>query len=215
MRLLKAGGKALKDADGVRALRDIVAQAGKDVMLVVPAMEEAIDSLENMVDALEKKQTQEAEQEWLKVMDMHVMLMLELGLKPNEDVRIPLMPSYEDDCSYAQNYHHIVGLAAIMSSQIVAVSLLKAGVGVEWWNAAQFLLTQTHDEKLRLDLAYSEQVIQTGWDRYERKAVVVIPGGIGGTKEGKRTSFGSAGADLTAEMMKNFLKADQVEGILI
>jgi aspartokinase len=43
----------------------------------------------------------------------------------------------------------------------------------------------------------------------------VIPGGIGGTKEGKRTSFGSAGADLTAEMMKNFLKADQVEGILI
>lgn len=215
MRLLKAGGKALKDADGVRALRDIVAQAGKDVMLVVPAMEEAIDSLETMVDALEKKQTQEAEQEWLKVMDMHVMLMLELGLQPNEDVRIPLMPSYEDDCSYAQNYHHIVGLAAIMSSQIVAVSLLKAGVGVEWWNAAQFLLTQTHDEKLRLDLAYSEQVIQTGWDRYERKAVVVIPGGIGGTKEGKRTSFGSAGADLTAEMMKNFLKADQVEGILI
>ena len=215
MRLLKAGGKALNDADGVRALRDIVAQAGKDVMLVVPAMEEAIDSLETMVDALEKKQTQEAEQEWLKVMDMHVMLMLELGLKPNEDVRIPLMPSYEDDCSYAQNYHHIVSLAAIMSSQIVAVSLLKAGVGVEWWNAAQFLLTQTHDEKLRLDLAYSEQVIQTGWDRSERKAVVVIPGGIGGTKEGKRTSFGSAGADLTAEMMKNFLKADQVEGILI
>ena len=40
MRLLKAGGKVLKDADGVRALRDIVAQAGKDVMLVVPAMME-------------------------------------------------------------------------------------------------------------------------------------------------------------------------------
>ena len=215
MRLLKAGGKALKNADGVRALKDVVAQSAEDVMLVVPAMEEAINALETMVDALEKKHEKLAEQEWLKVMDMHVMLMLELGLKPNEDVRIPLMPNYEHDSSYAQNYHHIVALAAILSSQIVAVSLLKAGMGVEWWNTAQFLLTQTQEEKLRLDLAYSEQVIQTGWNRPNRKAVVVLPGGVGGTKEGKRTCFGSAGTDLTAEMMKNFLKADQVEGVLI
>ena len=215
MRLLKAGIKATKGAEGMAKLADVVAKAGGDVMLVVPAIEESYCALENMVEALSKNEQEQAEQYWFAVLDEHVYWMQDLGLKPNEDVRIPMMPEYDTECSYEQNYHQIVSLAAILSSQIVAVYLLKSGVDTEWWNTSRFILTESENEKLRLDLAYSEQIIRAGWHRDGRKSVVVLAGGIGGTKDGKQTCFGSAGADLTAELMKNFLGAESIEGIIL
>lgn len=213
MRLLKAGIKALKGAEGMARMAEQLNEAGADVMLVVPAIEESYCALENMVEALSQKEQEQAEQYWFAVLDEHVYLMQDLGLKPNEDVRIPMMPEYDEALSYEQNYHHVVGLAAILSSQIVAVYLLKKGIGVEWWNTMNFLLTTIEQEKVRLDLGYSEQVLKKSWERVERKAVVVVPGGVGGTKDGKRVCFGSAGADLTAELMKNILQAHAIESI--
>jgi aspartate kinase len=210
MRVYKFGGASVKDANGVRNLKEIVAQSSDDLMVVISAMGKTTNALERVVAALAQDDEQTAEQEWLNVLDQHVYIMQDLGLKPNVDVRLPLMPEYNKDWSYDQNYDQIVSLGEIMSTQIVAVFLLKSGIPTEWWNMPKLLQTDNMWREAQVDLQASSQIIRAGWERTTRPHVVVTQGFIGGTKDGFRTTLGREGSDYTAALLGNFLDADSV-----
>ena len=210
MRVYKFGGASVKDANGVRNLKEIVAQSSDDLMVVISAMGKTTNALERVVAALAQDDEQTAEQEWLNVLDQHVYIMQDLGLKPNVDVRLPLMPEYNKDWSYDQNYDQIVSLGEIMSTQIVAVFLLKSGIPTEWWNIPKLLQTDNMWREAQVDLQASSQIIRAGWERTTRPHVVVTQGFIGGTKDGLRTTLGREGSDYTAALLGNFLDADSV-----
>ena len=210
MRVYKFGGASVKDAKGVRNLREIVALASDDLMVVVSAMGKTTNALERVVAALAKGDEQTAETEWLSVLDQHVYTMQELGLQPNVDVRLPMMPEYNKDWSYDQNYDQIVSLGEIMSTQIVAVFLLKSGIPTEWWNMPKLLLTDNTWREAQVDLQKSAKVIRAGWERAQRPHVVVAQGFIGGTADGMRTTLGREGSDYTAALLGNFLDAESV-----
>lgn len=210
MRVYKFGGASVKDANGVRNLKEIVAQSSDDLMVVISAMGKTTNALERVLAALAQDDEQTAEQEWLNVLDQHVYIMQDLGLKPNLDVRLPLMPEYNKDWSYDQNYDQIVSLGEIMSTQIVAVFLLKSGIPTEWWNLPKLLQTDNMWREAQVDLQASSQIIRAGWERTNRPHVVVTQGFIGGTKDGLRTTLGREGSDYTAALLGNFLDADSV-----
>lgn len=210
MRVYKFGGASVKDANGVRNLKEIVAQASDDLMVVISAMGKTTNALERVVAALAKGDEQTAETEWLSVLDQHVYIMQDLGLQPNVDVRLPMMPEYNQEWSYDQNYDQIVSLGEIMSTQIVAVFLLKSGIPTEWWNMPKLLLTDNTWREAQVDLQQSAQVIRAGWNRAQRPHVVVTQGFIGGTADGMRTTLGREGSDYTAALMGNFLDAESV-----
>ena len=210
MKVYKFGGASVKDAKGVRNLREIVALASDDLMVVVSAMGKTTNALERVVAALAKGDAQAAETEWLSVLDQHVYTMQELGLQPNVDVRLPMMPEYNKDWSYDQNYDQIVSLGEIMSTQIVAVFLLKSGIPTEWWNMPKLLLTDNTWREAQVDLQKSAKVIRAGWERAQRTHVVVAQGFIGGTADGMRTTLGREGSDYTAALLGNFLDAESV-----
>lgn len=210
MRVYKFGGASVKDANGVRNLREIVAQAGDDLLVVVSAMGKTTNALERLVAALSEKNEELADNEWLSILDMHVHLAMELGLKPNEDIRFPMMPEYDHTCSYDQNYDQIVSLGEIMSTQIVAVFLLKSGIPTEWWNMPKLLRTDNTYREAVVDMQTSAQVIAAGWNRPSRPQVVVTQGFIGGTADGQRTTLGREGSDYTAALLGNFIGAESV-----
>ena len=210
MKVYKFGGASVKDANGVRNLKEIVAHAGDDLMVVISAMGKTTNALERVVAALSKGDELTAEQEWLNVLDQHVYTMQDLGLQPNVDVRLPMMPEYNKDWSYDQNYDQIVSLGEIMSTQIVAVFLLKSGIPTEWWNMPKLLRTDATWREAQVDLQTSTQVISAGWNRAARPHVVVTQGFIGGTQDGLRSTLGREGSDYTAALMGNFLDADSV-----
>lgn len=210
MKVYKFGGASVKDANGVRNLKEIVAQSSDDLMVVISAMGKTTNALERVVAALSKDDEQTAEQEWLNVLDQHVYIMQDLGLQPNVDVRLPLMPEYNKEWSYDQNYDQIVSLGEIMSTQIVAVFLLKSGIPTEWWNMPKLLLTDNTWREAQVDLQKSAQVIRVGWNRAQRPHVVVAQGFIGGTADGMRTTLGREGSDYTAALLGNFLDAESV-----
>ena len=210
MKVYKFGGASVKDANGVRNLREIVAQSSDDLMVVISAMGKTTNALERVVAALAKGDEPTAEQEWLGVLDQHVYTMQDLGLKPNVDVRLPMMPEYHKEWSYDQNYDQIVSLGEIMSTQIVAVFLLKSGIPTEWWNMPKLLQTDDTWREAQVDLQTSAQVIAAGWNRAARPHVVVTQGFIGGTTDGMRTTLGREGSDYTAALMANFLDAESV-----
>ena len=210
MKVYKFGGASVKDASGVRNLKDIVAQASDDLMVVISAMGKTTNALERVVAALAKGDESTAENEWLGVLDQHVYMMRDLGLQPNVDVRLPLMPAYNKDWSYDQNYDQIVSLGEIMSTQIVAVFLLKSGIPTEWWNMPKLLQTDDTWREAQVDLQTSAQIIRAGWERAARPHVVVAQGFIGGTAAGLRTTLGREGSDYTAALLGNFLNAESV-----
>jgi aspartate kinase len=191
-------------------LKDIVAQASDDLMVVISAMGKTTNALERVVAALAKGDEPTAENEWLGILDQHVYIMCDLGLRPNEDVRLPLMPEYNKEWSYDQNYDQIVSLGEIMSTQIVAVFLLKSGIPTEWWNMPKLLQTDDTWREAQVDLQTSAQIIRAGWERAARPHVVVAQGFIGGTSAGLRTTLGREGSDYTAALLGNFLDAESV-----
>lgn len=210
MKVYKFGGASVKDANGVRNLKEIVAQASDDLMVVISAMGKTTNALERVVAALAQGDDQTAETEWLGILDQHVYVMQDLGLQPNVDVRLPMMPEYNQEWSYDQNYDQIVSLGEIMSTQIVALFLLKSGIPTEWWNMPKLLLTDNTWREAQVDLQKSAQVIRAGWNRAQRPHVVVAQGFIGGTADGMRTTLGREGSDYTAALLGNFLDAESV-----
>lgn len=206
----KFGGASVKNAEGVRNVEKIVRMVEGDLMVVVSAMGKTTNALERVVEALAAGQEEKALQQWVDIIDFHVAIMKELGLQPGVDIRLQGEIPYDPAKSFDENYDQIVSLGEIMSTQIVAVFLLKQGLPVEWWNMPKLLRTDETWREARVDNETSASIIRSGWNRRQRPRVVVAQGFIGGTADGRRTTLGREGSDYTAALLGNYLDAESV-----
>ena len=206
----KFGGASVKNAEGVRNLEKIVRMVEGDLMVVVSAMGKTTNALERVVDALAAGHEEKALQQWVDIIDFHVAIMKELGLQPGSDIRLQGEIPFDPALPYDQNYDQIVSLGEIMSTQIVAVYLLKQGLSVEWWNMPKLLRTDSTWREAVVDDAVSSAAIRSGWERANRPQIVVTQGFIGGTADGYRTTLGREGSDYTAALLGNYLNAESV-----
>ena len=212
MKVFKFGGASVKDASGVRNLERIVRMnsTSDGLMVVVSAMGKTTNALERVVDYLEAGKEEMALTQWVDIIDHHVAIMKELGLQPGSDIRLQGEIPFDPALPYDQNYDQIVSLGEIMSTQIIAVYLLKQGLSVEWWNMPKLLRTDTTWREAVVDDAVSSAAIRAGWERTNRPQVVVTQGFIGGTADGYRTTLGREGSDYTAALLGNYLNAESV-----
>lgn len=200
----------MKDAAGVRNLERIVRMAGGDLMVVVSAMGKATNALERVVEFLDAGKEEQALNQWVDIIDYHVAIMKELGLQPGSDIRLQGEIPFDPQLSLDENYDQVVSLGEIMSTQIIAVYLLKQGLSVEWWNMPKLLRTDNTWREAKVDNETSAATIRAGWERANRPSIVVTQGFIGGTAEGKRTTLGREGSDYTAALLGNYLDAESV-----
>ena len=206
----KFGGASVKNAEGVRNVEKIVRMVEGDLMVVVSAMGKTTNALERVVDALAAGHEEKALQQWVDIIDFHVAIMKELGLQPGSDIRLQGEIPFDPALPYDQNYDQIVSLGEIMSTQIVAVYLLKQGLSVEWWNIPKLLRTDSTWREAVVDDEVSSAAIRSGWERANRPQIVVTQGFIGGTADGYRTTLGREGSDYTAALLGNYLNAESV-----
>ena len=200
----------MKDAAGVRNLERIVRAADDELMVVVSAMGKTTNALERVVEFLDAGKEEQALNQWVDIIDYHVAIMKELGLKPGSDIRLQGEIPFDPQLSLDENYDQVVSLGEIMSTQIVAVYLLKQGLPVEWWNMPKLLRTDNTWREAKVDNETSAATIRAGWERANRPSIVVTQGFIGGTAEGKRTTLGREGSDYTAALLGNYLDAVSV-----
>ena len=215
MKVYKFGGASVKDASGVRNVERIVRMAINDpmvhgLMVVVSAMGKTTNALERVVDYLAEGHEDKALAQWVDVFDYHVAIMRELGLQPGVDIRLQGEIPYDPTLPYDENYDQVVSTGELLSSQIIAVYLLKQGLSVEWWNIPKLLRTDATWREAKVDDETSRAAITSGWNRSNRPQVVVTQGFIGGTKDGKRTTLGREGSDYTAALLGNYLDAESV-----
>ena len=200
----------MKDANGVRNVEKIVRMVEDDLMVVVSAMGKTTNALERVVELLDAGKEEQALSQWVDIIDFHVAIMKELGLQPGSDIRLQGEIPFDPTLPFDENYDQIVSLGEIMSTQIVAVYLLKQGLSVEWWNMPKLLRTDNTWREAKVDDATSAAVIRAGWERPKRPKIVVTQGFIGGTADGKRTTLGLEGSDYTAALLGNYLDAESV-----
>jgi aspartate kinase len=181
-----------------------------DLMVVVSAMGKTTNALERVVDYCAAGQEDKALTQWVDIFDYHVAIMKELGLQPGVDIRLQGEIPYDPTLPYDENYDQVVSMGELLSTQIIAVYLLKQGLSVEWWNMPKLLRTDETWREARVDDAVSREVIRAGWERPNRPSVVVAQGFIGGTADGKRTTLGREGSDYTAALLANYLDAESV-----
>lgn len=212
MKVYKFGGASVKDAAGVRNLERIVRQADvrDGLMVVVSAMGKTTNALERVVEFLDAGKEEQALNQWVDVIDYHVAIMKELGLQPGADVRLQGEIPFDPQLPFDENYDQVVSLGEIMSTQIIAVYLLKQGLSVEWWNIPKLLRTDATWREAKIDVETSRAAICAGWERAQRPQVVITQGFIGGTADGQRTTLGREGSDYTAAVLGNFLNAESV-----
>ena len=210
MKVYKFGGASVKDAAGVRNLEQIVRQAGSDLMVVVSAMGKTTNALERVVDFCDAGKEEAALNQYIDIIDFHVAIMKELGLQPGSDIRLQGEIPYDPNKSYDENYDQIVSMGELLSTQIIAVYLLKQGLSVEWWNMPKLLRTDATWREAKVDDATSASTIRAGWGRANRPNIVIAQGFIGGTADGQRTTLGREGSDYTAALLGNYLDAESV-----
>lgn len=208
-KVYKFGGASVRDAEGVRNVAQIVREES-DLMVVISAMGKTTNALERVLDALAAGQEEKALAQWVDIIDYHVAIMKQLGLQPGVDVRLQGEIPYNPTLPYDENYDQIVSLGEIMSTQIIAVYLLKQGLSVEWWNMPKLLRTDDTWREARVDDETSRSVIRAGWERPNRPKIVIAQGFIGGTASGQRTTLGREGSDYTAALLGNYLDAESV-----
>ena len=211
-KVYKFGGASVKDANGVRNLESIVRQTDVQdgLMVVVSAMGKTTNALERVVEFLDAGKEEQALNQWVDVIDYHVAIMKELGLKPGSDIRLQGEIPFDPQLPLDENYDQVVSLGEILSTQIIAVYLLKQGLSVEWWNMPKLLRTDDTWREAKVDNAASAAVIRAGWERPNRPQIVIAQGFIGGTADGKRTTLGREGSDYTAALLGNYLDAESV-----
>ncbi len=209
-KVYKFGGVSVKDAAGVRNLEQIVRQAGSDLMVVVSAMGKTTNALERVVEFCDAGKEEAALNQWIDIIDFHVAIMKELGLQPGSDIRLQGEIPYDPALPFDENYDQIVSMGEILSTQIIAVYLLKQGLSVEWWNMPKLLRTDDTWREAKVDNETSAKTIRAGWERPNRPSIVITQGFIGGTADGKRTTLGREGSDYTAALLGNYLDAESV-----
>ena len=212
MKVYKFGGASVKDANGVRNVEQIVRQADLQdgLMVVVSAMGKTTNALERVVEFLDAGKEEQALAQWVDIIDFHVAIMKELGLQPGTDIRLQGEIPFDPTLPFDENYDQVVSLGEIMSTQIVAVYLLKQGLSVEWWNMPKLLRTDETWREAKVEDQISRNTIRAGWERSNRPNIVVTQGFIGGTADGKRTTLGREGSDYTAALLGNYLDAESV-----
>lgn len=212
MKVYKFGGASVKDANGVRNVERIIrASDTKDgLMVVVSAMSKTTNALERVVEFLDAGKEEAALNQWIDIIDFHVAIMKDLGLQPGTDIRLQGEIPYDPQLPFDENYDQVVSMGELLSTQIVAVYLLKQGLPVEWWNMPKLLRTDATWREAKVDDAASVAVIKAGWERPNRPQIVVAQGFIGGTADGKRTTLGREGSDYTAALLGNYLDAESV-----
>ena len=212
MKVFKFGGASVKDAAGVRNLEQIVRanNTPDGLMVVVSAMGKTTNALERVVEFCDADKEEMALNQWIDIIDHHVAIMKELGLQPGVDIRLQGEIPYDPNKPYDENYDQIVSMGELLSTQIIAVYLLKQGLSVEWWNMPKLLRTDNTWREAKVDDATSAATIRAGWERAQRPNIVVTQGFIGGTADGQRTTLGREGSDYTAALLGNYLDAESV-----
>ena len=230
MRIYKFGGASVKDASGVKNVAQIIAERGKnDLLVVVSAMGKTTNSLEKLISAAYNKSAEVSEL-LLSVKMTHLSIVKELFNEDEvmyfneiENLFLELECMIENEQlleDYDFLYDQVVGFGELISTRIISGYLLKIGVRNQWVDARNFIITDSRHRDARVQWEETEKVIQHRLEPLSKKNLLITQGFIGRGSKGETTTLGREGSDYSAAIFGKLLRAQSVsiwkdvEGVL-
>ncbi|MFO8234875.1 MAG: aspartate kinase [Bacteroidales bacterium] len=211
----KFGGGAIKDAEGVKNMYDILRKRKEEKVVVMSAFGKTTNELESVTEAIYNKQRE------------HFLNLLEKVKTYHFDIIDNLFPLYKrnyEECekifekidkiagvennNYDFLYDQVVCLGEILSTKIVSSYLEYKGMNVRWIDIRSHLKTDNVFREANVDREISDNSIKENF-RAASEEVLLTQGFIGGTDEGYSTTLGREGSDYTAALLANILNADK------
>lgn len=217
MRVYKFGGASIKDAEGVRNLKNILkSEADHSLLVVISAMGKMTNALEEVVHgALNPKRDWHKPLQFVK--GFHSVMLAELFPDSMHQIYEEVAKLYSKLEYFLRNnkseqhafvYDQIVCYGELLSTTIVSMYLNDNGVKNNWLDARDCIITDAKYRDATVDWEASSKAIQSEVNRDE---LTITQGFIGSEKQTSfSTTLGREGSDYTAAIFAYCLDAETV-----
>ena len=216
MRIFKFGGAAVKDANGIKNVFNVLKQVGhEDTLLVISAMGKTTNALEIVIKNYFEK-SNELHSSLQDVRKYHNQILLDLFDDEEHDVFYVVNSHFADleyflrsnkSPNYNFVYDQIVSYGEIVSTTIVSHYFNHVGLKNNWIDVRNFLKTDNNYRDADVDWEKTQQFISKG---IKKKALNITQGFLGSDENNFTTTLGREGSDYTAAIFAYCLNAESV-----
>jgi len=221
MKVFKFGGASVKDAQAVRNVSHILSLFTQDKLIVViSAMGKTTNSMEEIVDALWKRDEKKYQELVEERYQFHLNIVGELFPEPHfaiyqelETVFDRLKNRYNQPLSENFNfeYDQIVSIGEVISTMIVEAFLKEEGHSTMWIDSRKYIRTNHTYREGEVEWGKTETIIKDQLlPEFKLKRIAITQGFVGHTSEGFTTTLGREGSDFSAAIYAYCADADSV-----
>lgn len=213
MKIFKFGGASVKDGEGVKNVRAVLAQQDfRDCLVVVSAMGKTTNALEEVVQLFFERG--DFETKLVTVADFHRQICAEIFQadhpifetigKEFSAVKDFLNQNRLPDYSFV--YDQVVSSGEMISSRILSAFLHISGIENTWLDAREFIITDSNYREGNINWTQTEQNIA----QILQEKCYVTQGFIGAEAHGNTVTLGREGSDYTAAIFAYAMNADSM-----
>ncbi|MEM6831199.1 MAG: aspartate kinase [Bacteroidota bacterium] len=209
MQVFKFGGASVKDADGIKNLKEVVDRFGSDrLLIVISAMGKTTNKLELLVkSAVEGKPYDEALAE-LKTYHRAIANEL-MGEVPasyaTQEASLEKWLQEVKGKDFLWSYDQVVPHGELMSTSLIH-SYVSRNLDCNWLDARTVVRTDQYFTESNVDWVVTEKSIMNEFK--EVNTPVITQGFIGSDAEGNTTTLGREGSDFTGSIFAYCLNAE-------
>ena len=227
MKVYKFGGASVRNADGVRNLRNII-EGESELFIIVSAMGKTTNALEAVFDACRTGNIAEAQLKIDEIAAYHQGIIDDLFGESHplgsvqafiDDLRrfVETVP-YEASRA-EERYDRTVAFGELISTTIISEWLASTGIDNRWIDMRRCFVTQFRHKDANVLLDESAPLLRREVAGSQSR-IFIGQGFIGSAADGSTTTLGREGSDYSAAVAANILNAESmtvwkdVEGIL-
>ncbi len=223
MKVLKFGGSSVANAENIELVCGIVRQEAEKnkIAVVVSAFSGVTDLL--IKSAETASQNNEEYLEILKSLEAkHIEAVQQLFPIAEQSSWLSFVKKQfndlEDICNgifvlgefTGKIRDRITGYGEWMSSRIIAAKLQSEGLDAVWFNAPEYIKTDSHFTHAKVDFKTTDKNLQNYFAE-NRHQIVMVPGFIASDEDGTPTTLGRGGSDYTASIIAAAINADELQ----
>lgn len=211
----KFGGAAVKDAEGVINLSEILKGRSERKIVVISAFGKTTNNLEELTNFSFNNEKENFQEKLETIRDYHLDIITEL-FPPDHSIYTEIKELFSqleslfnlDHNGYDHLYDQIVSFGELLSTKIVHAFLKMQSLYFDWMDIRRYLITDKTYREANINWSDSEKYVKKYFDLDKKD--MITQGFIGGDLNGNSTTLGREGSDYTAAVLGYFLNADQV-----
>lgn len=217
MKVFKFGGASVKDAEGVRNLKNVLeTTAEQDLVMVISAMGKTTNHLEAVVQHYFHS-PDEVEAAISEIYNRHHQILTELFAQTTHPIYELLHSRFEElrsflttnkSTTHAFVYDQVVSFGELISTAIVSAYLNEEGIPNTWLDVRHCVKTDDYYRSARVDWEATQKLIV---EQVATKGITITQGFLGSEKTNNfTTTLGREGSDYTAAIFAYCLNGESV-----